>query len=698
MDFQTFVKKHYFWILFGVAILLVPIGWWMGTSSLAAKTESRIKEIDGAIAGIPKPQSNPQEFPNQVWISKMGDRNDLRVGHHYKGAKSLYEMQKGIMKWPDAVAHVMQDVPFFEDGKGVAANRARSTYNDIYVQEAKSVYELVRPIKQNPTTGEYEGLVVFKFADRDEAGGGTNGASGSGGAGVTAPMGSGGMTSGGDGTAGGVTATGTFPRVPDSTWAARPPTFREMWKAQLDLWLLASLLKSINRVNEKRGAKSIYDASIVEIASISLHGGDRKALLAARSGEKQGGGSDDGSGGPTAGPVGASAGSGGGASTNVGSGLMTGGRPSYGTGNDGKAGGAAGGTTATGDIALPNPVEIFGPTQPDTDGKKSDSKEGSGNASGEGSGSGDGSYTPDYGPGSGPMASGTGGSAVGGATSGGAISPWVDNDPEMPFKTRGFMMKLLMKRSDVSLLIQELTDARVTRFPIEILWLNGVDKDIDHRGDKIRIRYGGGAGVAGAPNYGTGPMGMGDGGTSALPPSQPMAGGTGSSRFGTGPTTNTGPTTVTGSGSNTAGNAVPYQSALEDSSLGYIVIAGVMTIYQEPKKPEVDPNATNNNAASNNAGGNAQTGNADGAKTGNPGTDPTKKKPAFVNPAKKNAPATNGKTVDPKTAPKQKTGTQEPAFRKGDSQKSPTKKPAGNKPAANKNQASKKPTGTKAGQ
>lgn len=676
MDFQTFVKKHYFWILFGVAILLVPIGWWMGTSSLAAKTQDRIKEIDGAIAGIPKPKSNPQEFPNMVWVGNLKEVNDKRTRHHYKGAKTLHELQKGIMKWPDAVAHVMQDVPFFEDGKGVAANRARSTYNDIYIQEARSVYELVRPIKQNRTTGEYEGLVQFKFLERDE-GGANNGASGSG-AGIAAPMGSGGMGSGGDGTAGGVTASGTFPRVPDSTWAARPPTFREMWKAQLDLWLLASLLKSINRVNKARDAKTIHDAAIREIASISLHGGNRKALMEARSGEQQGGNSEDGSGSPSTGPMGASAGSGN--SGNAGSGLMSG-RPGNGSGNDGNATGGPGGTGATGDIALPSPPEIFGPTQSETDGKDGDSNEGSG----------DGTESPNYGSGSGsgPMASGTSAGGGAGATNGAAVSPWVDNDPEMPFKTRGFMMKLLMKRSDVSLLIQELTDANVTRFPIEILWLSGVDKDIDHSGDKIRIRYGGGAGVAGSPNYGSGPMNMGDSGASALPPSQPMGSGVGSGRFGGGPT---GPTTGMGGGSNTGGNALPYQSALEDSSLGYIVIAGVMTIYQEPKKPEVDPNAANNTAA-NNGDGNAQTGTADGSKTGNPDTKQPGKTPKFIDPAKKNTPTTGGKTANPKTAPKQNGGTKQPAFRGGDVQKSPTKKPAGNK-----NQTPSKPTGTKAGQ
>ncbi len=43
-----------------------------------------------------------------------------------------------------------------------------------------------------------------------------------------------------------------------------------------------------------------------------------------------------------------------------------------------------------------------------------------------------------------------------------------------------------------------------------------------------------------------------------------------------------------------AGNRAPYLTALEDDGLGYVLIVGLMTIYQPPKKTETDANSGQN--------------------------------------------------------------------------------------------------------
>lgn len=658
-DFQSFVKKHYFWILFAVAILLVPTGWWLGTSSLAAKTKARQAEIEAAMNGIP----NPSGHPNDKWTAGMKVVNKKREKHHFVEAKKLFEMQRGTWKWPTAVAHVMADQKFFAEPKGAIANRVRSTYADIYIQEAKRVWEIVRPMKQDKETGKWnEGMVMFGFQEQNSAVGG-GGAEGGGPGNIGGLRNTGGLAAKGGGGlegGGGLTASGVMPRVPDSAWTGRAPTFKEMWRAQLDLWLLEALLKSINRVNEFRGAKSIYDAPIVEIAHISLHGGDRKALEEARKGGTAGGDSES-EGGPSSAGAGGTMNSG-----NMSSGGLLGGN------QQGEGGGATpgggniegmGGAGAFGDLPLPNPASIFGPPRPEG----GEDAAGDQNSDSESTGGG-----KMMGPNS------VGGEGGAGAQQGVEMSPWVDDDPEMPFKTRGFMLKLLMKRSDVTLLIQELTDARKTRYPIEILWINGVDKDIDHRGDKVVIRYGGNNNAGGAFGEGgvggiggVGPMGEGGG---------PMPGIGG--RFGGGQPPfggkNSGGVAPGGEGAAGGTGALPFQSALQDSSLGYVVIAGLMTVYQEPKKPETDPNDNSNAGANNatNAGDKKSTTKAAGGKTQtktNPGfIAPKKKDPATKKPAKKN---TTGKKSIGDSSPKKKDPDNNSGFKPGNSK--PAKKTDG---------------------
>ncbi len=66
-----------------------------------------------------------------------------------------------------------------------------------------------------------------------------------------------------------------MPRVPRAKWMAAQPTWKEMWNAQEDLWLMSQLLMAITRTNADAG--SIADANVRQIRKIQLFGGERAA-------------------------------------------------------------------------------------------------------------------------------------------------------------------------------------------------------------------------------------------------------------------------------------------------------------------------------------------------------------------------------------------------------------------------------------
>ena len=255
------------------------------------------------------------------------------------------------------------------------------------------------------------------------------------------------------------------------------------------------------------------------------------------------------------------------------------------------------------------------------------------------------------------------------------MSPYVDNDPNMPFKTRGFAIQVVMDRMDLPLLIQELTDASESKFPVEILRIQEVDVIVDPTGS------GSLAGVQ-VPGVVAGRDG-----------NDPMGGGLGANRTRmalgvrrTAPAVTPMDAGAAGDGVRPAANGnASYNSALKDPKLGYIVIAGLMTIYQPPKEPEKKPEAKASpaNPTTGNQKGKAPAtgktpaatgvnGSTPGAKKTVPGNPPAKTKtspPAVKTGSKPSASGnqTNAKTpadkVKPKTGgsqPKGKTGTKPP--------------------------------------
>jgi len=561
------LMTHRFWLCFGVAVVLIPVGWWMGSSSLAKEITQNKGEIEAAESGIPK----GADHPNKDWIAGVAKVVEKRKEYHAEHAAELWDMQRSVMTWPSSVKPAMQGAKFFGPGNN---EHARTTYNTVYYLDTlERLYRIVDPIGRNgnetllgydPEQRKVTGKVVFPYE--------------------------------------------ALPKVPLELWKAKDPEWREMWDAQLDAWLTEALLTSIKRVNDRRGAKNVFDASIREIVTLILRGGSKGDAAAATAGATGETTSED--------------------STSMQMDTPTGAKSFGGPMGDGADG--SGGLGATGGpLALNFLDEIFGKEVPRegaagaaTDGASTDAQEATGAVAMTAPA---GATMSRSGVGSGMRSN---------------MSPYVDNDPEMPFKTRGFVLQVLMNRKDIPLLVQELTDANKSKFPVEILMIQEVDRDVDHTGLAIHSRVGGGfngefdgglnrgdmdEGVPRSP-FGGSPMPAFGGGRPVVPMGgrlggvRPLGGGVSPLGGGVNPMDD-----GAGAMQSTTTNG-PWTSALNDPGLGYVVIAGLMTIYQPPKEPLKKSDA----------------------KTGAPS------KPTATKPADGNIP------VSPKPGPKVDTNTPDP--------------------------------------
>lgn len=198
-----------------------------------------------------------------------------------------------------------------------------------------------------------------------------------------------------------------------------------------------------------------------------------------------------------------------------------------------------------------------------------------------------------------PGAAGTPGAAAGGAAGGAAganfggttkLIRYVDDDKDMPFKTRGFYLQVVMEIRHVPELIVELTNSP---YPVRVVRVQQADvmmDDVDTSGGGFsrspmgRSRLPGGMGEAGQAS--TRGRGMGS--------SRGPLGNRASSGAGRGPlgAAKGGDSFRTGPGSSaqdTGDFEAVAQSALSDPDLCTVAIAGLMTIYRPVEAKETTP-------------------------------------------------------------------------------------------------------------
>lgn len=310
----------------------------------------------------------------------------------------------------------------------------------------------------------------------------------------------------------------SYTHIPDGTWASQPPISTEMWNAQIDYWLVKAVLDSIESMN--RGADKITESSVRQVLELSLRGGTRDY----------------------------SSGSAGGADAGMDMGMS-----GEGYGYDGGSGlGGGGGGTKINAVAKFDLSEELGPS----------SGAGGPGAGGEGYGS---------------MPTGGYGTGDGAAEAPAGPDRYVDDDEGYPFRTRAFVLGVLMKHDDLPKFLSELSGSD---WPIQVIRVQmaavnpDVLADAGRMGGRTPGMRTGGSTFGGSNSFGSGgegygletggAFGSGGGGITSGRPGVPRM--------------------------NVAGmaNAGLIQQAMADPELAEVWIGGLVTLFRPIEEPPAE--------------------------------------------------------------------------------------------------------------
>lgn len=571
MDKLKPVLKQIFWILFGIALLIPIIGWFLGTGTMAEAIETRIATLNGL---NPTPGAT---VPNDSWIEQVSKIKVEREERLETASDFLWEQQQQYMTWPRRMQPEIEE-RMFEEAIEV---RGLETYRRGFNAQVDQLRAIVDPYEFDEKTYRYKGKVVLDYS--------------------------------------------ALPNLPDATtqWPSGPPTSKEVWYLQEDLWLLRGLLESIRDTNLRAGSDAnILKVPIKEVTSIVLQGGNPEALEAGAAGGAGGYGADGGYGD-----------TGGGMPMGPPMGMST-------MGTDGGYGEGMGGAGASAALDFPLEEEV-GPATPVA-------------AAGGEFGADAGGYGADAGGYAGAHAGG-GGMPGGPMGMGATANPITDlkryvDDGDLPYKTRAFKMTLIMDHRQLPEFLVELTNSP---FPVRVLrvhWAQLNEEQFYAAASGISGGYGestgmsrggrgsrGGLGATGS--RGAGAMGLGGrqnfgdtgggmpggsrGGLGRRPSPALGAGGLGAGLGSRGVGGSRSPLGMPGGGLGTGmrppgrGLGMPgmsggygeygdggggmmgteqsadlYAQAMQDPYLAQVVVGGLMTIYRDPAEVEAAAEGT----------------------------------------------------------------------------------------------------------
>ncbi|QDU11322.1 hypothetical protein [Gimesia aquarii] len=468
MDKLKPILAHKFWIILFIALLLPVIGWSMATGGLAKEIEERKTAIDKAFTDA---QISPNP-PNETWSTALKQINKEKENYIGQSHKYLWDKQKSLFVWPTNIAPLMKDTPY----RGEISRVPRNLYRSAYKFEILRVHKLANPFDLREGTGTVD------------------------------------------------LSPNVIPHVPLDKWKTLPPTPKEMWDAQEDIWLVTSILKAIADVN--KGAANISESAVRQISVLELRGGTVGDDGSAPAG---GDGMD-----PGMSMEGDFAGGGG---------LFGGGGP-----QPGMAGGKDGMQSISVDMDL---KEIFGN---DVDGSA-----GGGDESGEMMESADAMVPGGLG----------GGFGARGAQN---LKRYYHEEEELPYKTRAFYLKVVVQSTKLPHLLAELTKMP---WPVEIKRVQIADMFDDNLSPLGQM----GGGMAGRRPGRGGAMAGGD----EFDLESSLDGGLG--RPGAGFEADGLPGAGRDQGLE---NKSLLDAALNDPELAVVTIAGLMTLYKPYTPPEGD--------------------------------------------------------------------------------------------------------------
>ena len=281
------IKKHHFWVLCGVIVVLVLGAWWSATSGLAKSIETRKGELEGAQKSV-QGVTAQSLHANRECISAIQAEHEKLKNEVYNAWDFLYRVQKKNSVWPPIAPNFRRDIELLGPDDEI-----RPEYRDLYMyfirRHLPRLYETVDirlPAKRDP-----KGIIITDENGRPvkidpfETASSRNYA-------TTAEYGGGGMPDAMEGSGYSPAASSREELAGKVDWSMTDlkriragyywktrPTTTQVRLAQEDLWVYEALLRIIAKTNET--ATSQYNAAVKSIQSLEI--GQRAAGAFAQS-------------------------------------------------------------------------------------------------------------------------------------------------------------------------------------------------------------------------------------------------------------------------------------------------------------------------------------------------------------------------------------------------------------------------------
>jgi len=102
------LKKYHFWILFGLAVLVTLVLWWMATATLAEKYTKRVQKLDGDLKAMQTVQTEA-DHPNERVVAQIRGATTEANKKAFEAWKFLYSEQEERNPWPKVLGQEFLD-------------------------------------------------------------------------------------------------------------------------------------------------------------------------------------------------------------------------------------------------------------------------------------------------------------------------------------------------------------------------------------------------------------------------------------------------------------------------------------------------------------------------------------------------------------------------------------------------------------
>lgn len=234
---------HRFWVLFGLAILVPFVAWFMYNGSIQETIAGRKSTIKGDFT---KAKAGG-DTPNKEAAEGASSFNEHHESEYSKAASQLWLAQQNdtSMFWPRRMEG------FINPPGGTPLKFGESPADTNKSLQGKTIY-------QADYDEQFQQKVMSQIRRYPDKGGLCE---------VNEAM---------------------IHRVPSEMMRSALPDWETIWHAQEDVWLVAQLLKSIDNVNTSAGSRSITESPVRQVHELTLYGGNldnpKKAGKKGRSG------------------------------------------------------------------------------------------------------------------------------------------------------------------------------------------------------------------------------------------------------------------------------------------------------------------------------------------------------------------------------------------------------------------------------